>query len=85
MAAAPAFVGHATCDAQPWVNNLVYPTVNSFHQNVAGHYAYAVLTAPALFGTSVARSDARPLPEVAGPAPRRPLGRWADRGYGCPT
>ncbi len=63
VAAAPAFVGHATCDAQPWVNNLVYPTVNSFHQNVAGHYAYAVLTAPALFGTSVARSDARPLPE----------------------
>jgi lysophospholipase L1-like esterase len=63
VAAAPAFRGHATCDAQPWINNLVLPTVNSFHQNVAGHYAYAVLTAPALFGAPVARSDARPLTE----------------------
>ena len=43
--------------------------MNSFHQNVAGHYAYAVLTAPALFGTPVARSDAR---------------QWPSPGSGCP-
>ena len=84
MAAAPAFVGHATCDTQPWVNNLVYPTVNSFHQNIAGHYAYAVLTAPVLFGTPVARSDARPVAESGSGCLRsaRPAGR---RGCDCRT
>jgi lysophospholipase L1-like esterase len=71
VAPAPAFAGHAVCDREPWVNNLVVPTVNSFHPNIAGHYAYAVLTAPALFGTPVTRTAAQPaarsrvrLPEV---------------------
>jgi lysophospholipase L1-like esterase len=81
----PAFVGHAVCDAHPWINNLTVPTVNSFHPNIAGHTAYAVLTAPALFGGPVARSAAGPaarsdvrLPDVrsaAGPTrlgPRLP-------------
>jgi len=60
---APAFSGHAVCDRAPWINNLVFPTVNSFHPNIAGHYAYAVAVAPALFGAPVARSAARPLAE----------------------
>ncbi len=74
----PTFRGHAVCDDRPWVNGLVFPVVNSFHPNVAGHTAYAVLVAPALFGTPVARSGARPpaesrvrLPDVSsagGPA-----------------
>ena len=84
MAAAPAFVGHAICDPQPWINNLVYPTVNSFHQNIAGHYAYAVLTAPALFGTPVARSDVGRW-RSPGPAAGGPLGRLGRRGCDCPT
>ena len=59
--------------------------MNSFHQNIAGHTAYATLTAPALFGAPVARSAAEPaarsdvrLPDVrsaAGPTrlgPRLP-------------
>jgi GDSL-like lipase/acylhydrolase family protein len=57
----PAFVRHAVCDPEPWINNLTVPTVNSFHPNIAGHYAYAVLTAPALFGSPVARSAAEPV------------------------
>jgi lysophospholipase L1-like esterase len=57
----PAFTGHAVCDRAPWINNLIVPTVNSFHPNIAGHYAYATLTAPALFGTPV--TAARPLAE----------------------
>ena len=61
---APAFFGHAVCDREPWINNLVVPTVNAFHPNIAGHYAYAVATAPALFGAPVARSAARPLTEA---------------------
>jgi lysophospholipase L1-like esterase len=61
VAVRPAFVGHAVCDARPWINNLTVPTVNSFHQNIAGHTAYATLTAPALFGAPVARSAAEPV------------------------
>lgn len=61
--AAPAFRGHAVCDDEPWVNGLVFPLVNSFHPNIAGHTAYAVLVAPALFGTPVARPGLRPPPE----------------------
>ena len=57
----PAFVDHAVCDPEPWINNLTVPTVNSFHPNIAGHYAYAVLTAPGLFGTPVARAAAEPV------------------------
>lgn len=76
--AAPAFRDHAVCDDEPWVNGLVFPLVNSFHPNIAGHTAYAVLAAPALFGTPAARSGLRPpaesrvrLPDVSsagGPA-----------------
>jgi hypothetical protein len=50
VAPVPAFLGHAVCDREPWINNLAIPTVNSFHQNIAGHYAYAVLTGPACSG-----------------------------------
>lgn len=65
VAVAPAFVNHAVCDGQPWINGLVVPIVNSFHPNVIGHTAYAVLVAPALFGSPVARSDLSPLAATA--------------------
>jgi lysophospholipase L1-like esterase len=57
--AMPAFDGHAWCDPQPWINGLTFPVVNSFHPNIAGHTAYAVLVGRALFGSPVARHDAR--------------------------
>jgi lysophospholipase L1-like esterase len=62
---ATAFAGHAVCDRQPWINGFVVPVVNSFHPNVVGHTAYAVLVAPALFGSPVARSDLSPLAAAA--------------------
>jgi hypothetical protein len=40
-----AFVGHALCDADPWLNNLTYPVEESFHPKVAGQAAYADLVA----------------------------------------
>jgi lysophospholipase L1-like esterase len=65
VAVAPAFAGHAVCDRQPWINGLVLPIVNSYHPNVIGHTAYAVLVAPALFGSPVARGDLSPLAAAA--------------------
>jgi hypothetical protein len=52
--AVPAFLGHAWCDSQPWINGLTVQP-NSFHPNISGHVAYAILTAPALFGTPATR------------------------------
>ena len=60
----PAFEGHAWCDRQPWINGLVFPVVNSYHPNISGHTAYAVLVGRALFGAPVAR-DVRPLAAAA--------------------
>ncbi len=40
-----AFVGHAVCDADPWLNNLTFPVEESFHPNIAGHVAFAALVA----------------------------------------
>jgi lysophospholipase L1-like esterase len=65
VAVAPAFAGHAVCDRRPWINGLVVPIVNSYHPNVIGHSAYAVLVAPALFGAPVARGDLSPLAAAA--------------------
>ena len=65
VAVAPAFDGHAVCDRPPWINGLVLPVVNSYHPNVIGHSAYAVLVAPALFGAPVARGDLSPLAAAA--------------------
>jgi lysophospholipase L1-like esterase len=58
--AEPAFIGHAWCDPQPWINGLTFPVVNSFHPNIAGHTEYALLVGKALFGSTVT-TDARPL------------------------
>jgi lysophospholipase L1-like esterase len=63
--AVSAFDGHAWCDPQPWINGLTFPVVNSYHPNVVGHTAYAVLVAPALFGPPVARRDLSPLAAAA--------------------
>ena len=52
-------------DRRPWINGLVLPVVNSYHPNVIGHTAYAVLVAPALFGSPVARGDLSPLAAAA--------------------
>ncbi len=38
-----AFVGHAVCDADPWLNNLTYPVEESFHPTVSGQLALADL------------------------------------------
>jgi hypothetical protein len=62
------FKGHAWCDSQPWINGLTFPVVNSYHPNVAGHTAYAVLVGKALFGSPVAQ-DARPLAAAAARLP----------------
>lgn len=37
----PAFLGHAVCDSQEWINNLSWPIVDSFHPNAAGNIGYA--------------------------------------------
>jgi lysophospholipase L1-like esterase len=63
-----AFNGHAWCDSQPWINGLTIPVVNSYHPNIAGHTAYAVLVGKALFGSPVAQ-DARPLAAAAARLP----------------
>ena len=55
VSAEPAFIGHAWCDRQPWINGLTI-SPNSFHPNISGHSAYARLVGPALFGTPTARS-----------------------------
>ena len=60
--AVPAFLGHAWCDSRPWINGLTIPP-NSFHPNIRGHFAYAVLTAPALFGTPARTTEVQPLAE----------------------
>ena len=65
VAVARAFAGHAVCDRLPWINGLVLPVVNSYHPNVVGHTAYAVLVAPALVGSPVTRRDLRPLAAAA--------------------
>jgi lysophospholipase L1-like esterase len=67
--AVPAFTGHAWCDPQPWINGLTFPLVNSYHPNIAGHTAYAVLVGRALFGSPVVRQDARPLDAAAASLP----------------
>ena len=63
--AKPAFDGHAWCDPQPWINGLTLPVVNSYHPNIAGHTAYAVLVGREVFGSPVARQDARALDAAA--------------------
>ena len=65
VAVAPEFTGHAVCDWPPWINGLVVPIVNSYHPNVIGYSAYAVLVAPALFGSPVAPGDLSPLAAAA--------------------
>lgn len=35
-----AFVGHAVCDAEAWVNGLSNPIRESYHPNRAGHLGY---------------------------------------------
>jgi lysophospholipase L1-like esterase len=65
VSAMPAFEGHAWCDRQPWINGLVVPVVNSYHPNIAGHTAYAVLVGRALLGAPVAGRDLRPLAAAA--------------------
>ena len=41
----PAFVGHAWCDRQEWINGLSNPILESYHPNVSGHAAYATWSA----------------------------------------
>ena len=65
VSAAPAFIGHAWCDRQPWINGLTLPVVHSYHPNIAGHTAYAVLVGREVFGSPVARQDARALDAAA--------------------
>jgi lysophospholipase L1-like esterase len=57
--AEPAFVGHAWCDPQPWINGLTFPVVNSYHPNIAGHTAYATLVGRALFGSPAVEAATR--------------------------
>jgi lysophospholipase L1-like esterase len=66
--AEPAFIGHAWCDSRPWINGLTFPVVNSYHPNIAGHTAYAVLVGRALFGSPVSQA-ARPLAAAAARLP----------------
>ncbi len=50
---APAFVGHAVCDAPEWLNGLSSPTSESYHPNRTGHAAgYAPLVGARLGGSS---------------------------------
>jgi lysophospholipase L1-like esterase len=69
VAVAPAFIGHAVCDQRPWINGLTFPVVNSYHPNIAGHTAYAVLVGRALFGSPVALQDASRLDAAAASLP----------------
>ncbi len=57
----PAFRGHASCDAVPWITNLTWPLRDSFHPNRAGHQAYAATVGPALSRTDGQRI-VMPLP-----------------------
>ena len=57
------------CDQRPWINGLTFPLVNSYHPNIAGHTAYAVLVGRALFGSPVALQDARRLDAAAASLP----------------
>ncbi len=40
-----AFVGHAVCDSDEWINGLSFPVIESYHPNVRGQSAYANLVA----------------------------------------
>ncbi len=54
----PAFVGHAWCDRQEWINGLSNPVLESFHPDVSGHAAYASVVRPALVPPGVVASQA---------------------------
>ena len=38
-----AFVGHAVCDRDEWINGVSDPVSDSYHPNRRGHAAYAIL------------------------------------------
>lgn len=38
-----AFIGHAVCDDDAWINGFSNPVSDSYHPNAAGHTAYADL------------------------------------------
>lgn len=46
----PPFVGHALCDATPWINNAsLFDQFESFHPNASGYkYGYTPVVSPAL-------------------------------------
>jgi lysophospholipase L1-like esterase len=49
-----AFVGHAVCDDQEWINGLSFPVVESYHPNRRGQSAgYAPLVGTALTGSTL--------------------------------
>ncbi len=43
-----AFIGHAVCDDQEWINGLSFPVIESYHPNRAGNIAYTNVFQPAL-------------------------------------
>ena len=43
-----AFVGHAVCDNDAWLNDLTYPVNESFHPKKAGQSEFATLSEPLL-------------------------------------
>ena len=53
----PAFVGHAWCDGQEWINGLSNPILESYHPNVSGHAAYATVVRPALVPKAIVASQ----------------------------
>ena len=49
-----AFVGHAVCDRDEWINGFSYPVSESYHPNVAGHGGgYTPTVSSRLTGTAV--------------------------------
>lgn len=61
----PAFVGHAACDDEEWINGVSWPVEESFHPRRPGHDAYARAVASA-WGVTPAR-PAEPLLVRHGP------------------
>lgn len=54
----PSFLGHAVCDADPWINNLSLRIEDSFHPNVAGNAGYAEVFWPGSTAAAVVPTTA---------------------------
>lgn len=52
-----AFLGHAVCDDEEWINNLSLRVVDSFHPNIAGNIGYAEVFWPGTAATATSEID----------------------------